>query len=119
MKFSGMVGFWIKDAEVKTDVYRPMIVEKPYFGDVIEDRRRFVQTEHQNDDLTLNNRISILADTYAQRNWSSIKYVVWNGVKWKVTSVTVGYPRLTLEIGGVYNGTETATIEYDTTLDHD
>lgn len=111
MKFSGMVGFWLKDAETKKDVYRPTIVEKPYTGDVIEDRRRFQPSEHQNDDFTLNNRISILADTYAQRNWSSIKYVVWNGVKWKVTSVTVGYPRLILDIGGVYNGTETATIK--------
>ena len=34
---------------------------------------------------------------------ASIKYLVVGGVKWKVQSMTVTYPRVTLELGGMYN----------------
>lgn len=108
MKFAGKIGFWIKDVEVKPSVYRPAIIERPYTGDVLRNNRRFKETDQQNDDLVINNQISILADLYAYENWMSIKYVLWNGVKLKVKSVEVSYPRLTLEVGGVYNGKETA-----------
>lgn len=106
MKFYGKVGFWEKDVEVKPGVWKPdAIKELPYTGDVLRDNRRFQASDTQNDKFTINNQISILGDTYAHENWPSIRYVIWNGVKWKVNSVTVDYPRLTLEIGGVYNGT--------------
>lgn len=103
MKFHGLVGFWNGDKEVKPGVWIPDITERKYYGDVARNIRRFQSTEHQNDNLTINNQISILADLYAQENFHSIRYVVWNGVKWKVDSVDISYPRLILEIGEVYN----------------
>lgn len=107
MKFSGCVGFWEGDEEVSPGVYRPKIVERKYKGDVLRNYRKFQTTEYQNDDLRLNNQITILSDLYARNNFSSIRYVVWNGVKWKVDTVEVNYPKLTLEIGGVYkNGND-------------
>lgn len=105
MKFYGNVGFWVGDKEVKPSVYKPVIIEKPYSGNVSWNNRHFQTSQNQNDDIRLNNQISILADLYSQENFSSIRYVVWNGVKWKVTNVEVNYPRLVLTIGGVYNGT--------------
>lgn len=104
MKFSGCVGFWIQDVEVKPGVFKPGIVEKRYYGEVRKNTRRWENSDQQNDKFSVNNTISILSDLYAQQNYASIRYVIWNGVKLKVTSVTVDYPRLTLEIGGVYNG---------------
>lgn len=106
MKFSGKVGFWEKDIETKPGVFKPQIVEKFYTGDVMRDIRRFQSVENQqNENLNVNNKLSILSDLYMQRNWSSIKYVLWNDVKWKVRSVDVGsYPRVIIELGGVYNG---------------
>ena len=105
MKFAGKVGFWEESKEVKPGIYKPQILERSYTGDVITNTRRFQSTENQNDDLKINNRISILSDLYAQQNWTSIRYVIWNGVKLKVNTVEVNYPRLILEIGGVWNGT--------------
>lgn len=107
MKFSGKVGFWEEDVEVSPGIYKPSCIEKLYTGDVCRDNRRFQSSDSQNDTFTVNNQISILGDLYAYTNWPSIKYVNWNGIKWKVNSVEVNYPRLTLEIGGVYNGTNT------------
>lgn len=106
MKFSGKIGFWLRDVKTKQGVYKPEIVEKSYTGEVLKNIRNFQSVENQqNDNLRINNRLSIISDLYMQRNWSSIKYVVWNGVKWKVSSVDIGsYPRAILELGGVYNG---------------
>lgn len=104
MKFAGEVGFWINDVETAPGVFQPAVVERHYTGDVTRHFRKWNSSEHMNDDFRLNNQIEIVADLYMQQNWTSIKYVVWNGVKWKVPTVEVDYPRLVLEIGGVYNG---------------
>lgn len=104
MKFSGVVGFWEGSVETSPDIFEPSIVEKPYTGEVRRNYRRFQSTNNINDDLVTNNKISILSDLYARENWETIRYVIWNGVKWKVTRVEVDYPRLILELGGVYDG---------------
>jgi hypothetical protein len=33
-----------------------------------------------------------------------MRYVEFMGTKWKITNIEVQYPRLTLSIGGEYNG---------------
>lgn len=107
MKFVGTIGFWGGDVEITPGVYRPKIIEKKYTGNVYKMVRNFQGGENrQNDNLVPNNQISIISDIYARSNWSSIRYVIWNGVKWKVSSVDIGWPRLTLTLGGVYNGPE-------------
>lgn len=105
MKFSGSVGFWLGDVKVKPGVYQHNIVEKQYTGDILTSRRRFQSAENTtNEDLILFNQISILSDLFMQDNWPSIRYVVWKGTAWKVINVEVNYPRLTLDLGGVYSG---------------
>jgi len=56
-----------------------------------------------NDDISISNQISIIADPFANNNFHAMKYVVFMGAKWKVSEVTVEYPRLILSIGGLYN----------------
>lgn len=106
MKFSGKVGFWEKDVETKPGVYKPEILERSYVGDVLRDTRRFQSGDNQqNENLVVSNRISIISDLYMKQNWSSIKYVVWNGVNWAVKTIDVSqYPRVLIDLGGVYNG---------------
>ena len=109
MKFSGMIGFWSEDVERKSGVFKPKIVEKNYVGDVLRNVRRFQSAENQqNENLTTTNKISIISDLYMRKNWNSIKYVKWNNVNWNVNSVDItSYPRIILELGGVYNGKTT------------
>lgn len=104
MKFYGKVGFWAGDVEIATDVFQPNIVERVYSGEVTRNYRKFQNGQNQNDEFRLNNQITILSDLYAYTNWHSIRYVNWNGVNWKVTTVEVAYPRLVLELGGEWNG---------------
>lgn len=105
-KWFGKVGFTVTE-ETQPGYWEPKVTEYQYFGDVIDIRSRRQTSDKLNDDITLSNKISILADPYAMNHYSSITYVELMGVFWKVTEVSVEYPRLILTVGGVYNG-ETA-----------
>lgn len=110
MKFVGTIGFWEGDKEVSPGIYRPVIMEKPYVGDMPRNFRKFdSSSEKQNDDISISNQVTILADLYMRNNLSSIRYVAWNGQKLIVKNVTIDYPRVTLELGGVYSGPKNAS----------
>ena len=105
-KFSGMIGY-AATVEDEGSIWEENIIEKPCFGDTFRHSFRYnSSSEKENDDVVLNNEISIVADSFAYRNSHLMRYVTLNGARWKITSVTVGFPRLTLTIGGVYNGPE-------------
>jgi hypothetical protein len=87
MKFFGIIGFWVGEKETKPGVWKSSIKEISYVGDILKNNRKFVNSENQNDQFTINNQISILSDLYARNNWHSIRYVILNDVKWKVTNV--------------------------------
>ncbi len=107
MRFYGKVGF-MQTFEVSPGVYEEQITERSYYGDVIRNSRRYSgSSEKVNDDLDINNEISIVADAYAYQNFHALRYVEWMGAKWKVSSVTVERPRLILSVGGVYNEPQT------------
>ena len=101
-KFYGKIGF-METKETSPGVWEEEITERYYYGDVTRNMRRWDSSQNQNDDLKINNEISIVSDPYAVQNFHAIRYVEWMGSLWKVTSVDVQYPRLTLSIGGVYN----------------
>lgn len=102
MRYYGKVGY-CSTVEVRPGVWdNNHIVERFYYGDVLRYGRRYQSADKVNDDLEISNQISILADPYAYDHFSEIRYVVWMGVKWKVPTVAVEYPRLKLTVGGVY-----------------
>lgn len=101
-KFFGPVGFTVTE-ETRPGVWKERLREENYYGDVLQTSSRWQNASKVIDDIDISNRISILGDPFAFRNFSTIKYVVWMDQKWKVSSVEVQYPRLILSIGGVYN----------------
>lgn len=102
-KFHGNIGF-TEQYEKTPGNWTERIVEKEYFGEVISlSYNARSGSETTNDELTVNKRISIVANDYAFQNFHFMKFVVYMGVKWKITSVEPQYPRLILSIGGVYN----------------
>ena len=105
-KFYGIIGFatTVEDPE-NPGVWVEEIVEKSYPGDVIRNTRRLqTGSDTVNDNVVISNEISIVADPYAQANMYAMRYAVWQGVKWKIETVAVEYPRLKLSLGGIYNG---------------
>ena len=102
-KFHGAIGYALLE-ESSPGVWIDTIVEKNYRGDIILDQRRFQSSENLNDNINIDNSISILADAYAYENLGFMKYIVWNKVAWKIQSFSINRPRIVLQIGGVYNG---------------
>jgi hypothetical protein len=102
-KFYGNVGYG-QSVESAPGVWKDSITEFPYFGDVVRNTRRLVDGSKVNDDLTVGNSISIVADAYAIENFFAMRYVIWMGSRWEISEVEVQAPRLLLTLGGVYNG---------------
>ena len=102
-KFYGPVGYG-ESVETAPGVWVDSIVEYNYYGDVIRNSRKLDSGDKVNDDISVGNSISIIADAYANEHFFAMKYVKWAGVLWKVSDVTVESPRLILRLGGVYDG---------------
>lgn len=102
-KFYGIIGY-VVTKETEPGIYEEVVVENAYYGDVLKDSRRLQERAKVNDDITISNRISIIADPFANNHFHSMRYVEVMGTKWKITDVEVAFPRLILSIGGVYNG---------------
>lgn len=101
-KFYGAVGFAVTD-ETSPGIWEAVITEKLYSGDVIKNTNKWRSNEHLNDDIVVNNQISIVADPYAYDNFFAMKFVKWMGTAWRITNVEVQRPRLLISLGGMYN----------------
>lgn len=101
-RFYGKVGYGITE-ETKPGVWVNNIVEKDVYGDLIKNTRRLEKSGGVNDDIVINNIVSVVADPYIRENFHLIKYVKFMGIAWKVTNVEVQFPRLLLTLGGEFN----------------
>ena len=104
-KWFGIIGFieTVEDPNYP-GTYIESKIEKSYYGDIIRFNKRWtVANDKENDNLDINNQLSIVADPFATNHFHQIRYVEWMGTLFKATSVEVAYPRLIINIGGVYN----------------
>lgn len=102
-KFYGEIGYG-ESIEKVPGVYELVIIERKYYGDVTRNTRKLEGGESVNNDITVGNSISIVADAYAHEHFFAMKYIKWAGTLWVVSDVEVKSPRLILRLGGVYNG---------------
>jgi hypothetical protein len=103
MRFSGKVGYG-GTVETAPGVHVDQVTERTQIGDVIRNSLKFQNGESVNNDLSVSNSISIVADEYARDHFSAVRYVDWAGTKWSVVDIELQHPRLILRLGGVYNG---------------
>ena len=103
MKYCGKIGFAMGDEESAPGVSTEQTTARTYYGDLIRNSRRLQSSGNQNDNILISNEISIIADPFAYENFHAIRYAIYMGTKWKVNSVDVQRPRLTLSLGEVYN----------------
>lgn len=110
MKYYDTLGFGDTE-ETSPGVWEEVIWERKYPGEVIRNTRRWSRGENMNDDFEISNEISIVADPYLRNNFHLLRYINWQGAKWKITNVSIQPPRLVLTIGGVYNGDSGPAVE--------
>ena len=103
-KFYGIIGYEKETIETSPGIWEERCETRLYFGDVLRNSRRLQTVSDQlNDNITVSNEISIVADPYAMCHFHSMRYVEYSGTKWKITNVTVQPPRLILTLGDVFN----------------
>lgn len=102
-KFSGKIGF-STTKETSPGVWVDEIVERPYYGDLLRHSRKWESGESINDNLIFSQDISVVADPYAFSNLHNMRYVIFQGIKWKITSIEIDRPRVRLTLGGEYHG---------------
>lgn len=106
-KYYGLIGFAEPNSDERPGITFDEIKEYPYFGEVLRNARRVTGADKVNDDLTVSNQISLLLDPYLEKNYYNIRYLTYMGAKWKVTNVEMRYPRMIVDIGGLYVEQET------------
>lgn len=102
-KFFGEVGY-VTTKETNPGVWEEIPDKRNYYGDVLSNYRRLESSGNLNDDINVNVKISIVADPYAIQHFHAMRYVEFEGARWKITNVEPQYPRLILTLGGLYNG---------------
>lgn len=103
-KFRGTVGFAV-NVEKEPGIHVEEITERSYRGDLLLNNRRLEPSGNINDNINISNQISILGDEYAFHHFHAMRYIEFEGAKWKVSTVdATKRPRLVVTLGGLYNG---------------
>lgn len=102
-KIYGVIGY-ASQVETSPGVWVEKITERTHYAELTRRSYRSESSGNLNDNINISNEVSIIADPYAYQNFHIIRYIVINGVKWKVSSVEIQHPRLIMTIGGEYNG---------------
>ena len=102
-KWFGHIGY-AETVETTPGVWEEQITVREYYGDLTRNTRRLQTADKVNDDININNELSIVSDPYAVNHFHAMRYAEFMGTKWKISNATVEHPRLILTLGGVYNG---------------
>lgn len=101
-KFYGTIGF-METKETSPGVYTEQVTERNYYGDITRTSSSTSNSSQFNDDIKITNAFSIVADPYAYEHFAYMKYIVWQGVKWKIEGVDISSPpRLTFSVSNRY-----------------
>lgn len=111
MRFADKIGYAIQEESLtQPGVIIPTIVEKTAYGDVVKNAIRSESTDNIIDDIRLDNEFSIVADKFAFEHFHCMKYIIFYGVKWRISSIDASSPpRIKIRVNGVYNGQEDAS----------
>lgn len=102
-RFYGEIGFGTT-VEAPPGVWKDVIVELKFYGDVLRNDLNSDFGEKVNPDFTFTNRISIVAGHNALKRRKDMRYIRFEGELWIINSIEIEERRLILGLGGVYNG---------------
>lgn len=102
-RYSGKIGFSAPTLTAPGVWEEGPYTERTYKGDVLKNSRRWEGSGNVNDNLRISNTFSIVADSFAYANIGYMKYITYLGAKWKIESVDIDHPRITISVGGIYH----------------
>lgn len=102
-RYAGLVGY-VTQVETYPGVWSSIEESILMKGNILRQNSHNREREKVNDDVTLSHRVSLIGDAYSLRNYYNIKWIEIDGAKWKVQSVEYIRPRITVGLGGLWNG---------------
>lgn len=102
-KLECIIGCAVSNAEKEPDIWDDVIKERTYRADILRNARHFEQMDSLSGGVQINNQLSVVGDSFLFEHLSDIRYVTHRGQRWTCT-VEENYPRVTLTLGGLYNG---------------
>ena len=102
-KYFGLITY-VTQAETTPGVWENVSNSQPMRGDIIRKGASSQNGDKINSDVSLNHRVSLVADAYALGNYHDIKHISIDGREWEVTSIEVQRPRIIVTVGGLWNG---------------
>lgn len=111
-KFYGVIGY-AERQEIEPGYWDDVITERECTGDLIRNYKKAESSGGVNDNVNIANEISIVADPYATEHFFAMAYIKFKmpklGGTWKINTAEVAYPRITISLGGVWNGNTAGT----------
>lgn len=110
-KYYGNIGFATL-TETSPGIWEDVIEERPYKGDILRGGRRWDNSGNVNDNFSVTNVFSIISDAFLYSHVPEMRYLIYLGTPFKITSVEIERPRVTINVGGVYaieNGTSSSS----------
>lgn len=102
-KFAGLVTY-VSQVETRPGIWTEESISRLMRGDMLRASSSSQNGDKVHSDITLNHRVSLVADDYALNEFHNIKHITIGNREWEVTSVEVQHPRLILSVGGLWNG---------------
>lgn len=97
-----MIGF-ATTKETRPGIWEEVIEEKSYYGNLTKQVRSLYSSDNINDGINISNNISIVANPYLTEHIFNMRYITFQGAKWKITNVEIKERRIELTIGGLWN----------------
>lgn len=101
-RYSGLIGFSGQPVETSPGVFKTQYIEHHMVGADLSQTYNAQNGSTINDNMTVSNRISIVADQFTFENSSNIKYASYMGNLWKVSEITIQRPRIILSLSDFF-----------------
>lgn len=90
--------------QVRPGVWEDVITEVPKLADIQQRTETFNVEGNVIPEYKTTTTVSVLSQGPIKPDYTNLRYVLYAGERWFITSINHAPPRLTLFIGEVYNG---------------
>lgn len=101
-RYTGIVGY-VTEEETKPGVWSKVSRERRMHGTVLREAIVFQGAERFNKNITMQNRISLIGDTFSFDNFYNMQWITYMGTKWEINLIDIAKPRIIITLGGRWN----------------
>lgn len=98
MKYHGKLGFVLTE-QTSPGTWTPRTEIREVTGDVLQRTIRESDTQTINPDVTFDQQISFLYDSFMTQNMFVMEWIEWMGKRFKISKIDIRPPRMIITMG--------------------